>query len=157
MVIRAVIDTSSLVPSTKRRTLQELAQQGLYVAVWSPWIVAELNRVLAWYWLRTVRPDDLSLASERACSSAAHRMMEILFATFTLVHPEPPYPPAWPTLRDVWDLPIWAAAKLTNARCVVSENTRDFPPIDDTGRHMYEGIEYLTVDAFIALLTGDVE
>lgn len=74
MEIRAVIDTSVLVPPHERRTLQELAQQGLYVAIWSPWIVAELNRVLAWYWIRNVRPRDLSLASERACGSAAHRM-----------------------------------------------------------------------------------
>ena len=107
MPVRAVIDTSALVPPDTRRTLQELAQRGIFTAIWSPWIVAELNRVLTWYWIRRVRPQDMSLASERACSRAAHTMMTLLFATFELVHPEPPYPAAWDGLTDAWDMPVW--------------------------------------------------
>jgi hypothetical protein len=43
---RAVIDTSSLVPPMLRRELQQAAQLGLFTVIWSPWIIAELNRVL---------------------------------------------------------------------------------------------------------------
>ncbi len=48
MAIRAVIDTSSLVPSLLRKELQQLAASGAFTAIWSPWIIAELNRVLVW-------------------------------------------------------------------------------------------------------------
>ncbi|MGZ6322297.1 MAG: hypothetical protein ACXWQR_23690 [Ktedonobacterales bacterium] len=44
--IRAVIDTSSLVSTRLRRELQTAAQVGIFTAYWSPWIIAELNRVL---------------------------------------------------------------------------------------------------------------
>jgi hypothetical protein len=39
--------------------------------------------------------------------------MEILLVTtnWELVDPRPPYPPAWETLDDVWDHPIWAAGR----------------------------------------------
>jgi hypothetical protein len=78
-----------------------------------------------------------------------------LFATFELVHPQPPYPPAWESLSDVWDQPIWAAPKASLAEYVVSENTRHFPPQDHQGLRRYEGITYLTGQAFISLLSGD--
>ena len=51
MAIRAVIDTSSLVPPGMRRDLQESAQLGIFTAIWSPWSIAELTRVLTWRWL----------------------------------------------------------------------------------------------------------
>jgi hypothetical protein len=94
MALRAVLDTSALVPAAQREDLQSLAQAGFYRGIWSPWIIAELNRVLTWRWIRASR-GDLSRANERACSRAAQRMMALLYATFELVHPEPPYPPAW--------------------------------------------------------------
>jgi hypothetical protein len=78
-----------------------------------------------------------------------------LFATFELVHPQPPYPPEWEGLGDVWDQPIWAAAKASLAEYVVSENTRHFPPQDHEGLRRHEGITYLTRQAFISLLSGD--
>jgi hypothetical protein len=152
MALRAVLDTSALVPAVQREDLQSLAQAGFYRGIWSPWIVAELNRVLTWRWIR-VSHGDLSRANERACSRAAQRMMALLFATFELVHPEPPYPPAWDSLTDVWDQPIWAAAKLGGATHVVSENRRHFPPVGQDGRCSHEGIVYLTGEAFIDLLS----
>lgn len=152
--IRAVLDTSALVPSQVRRELQVATQAGLYVGYWSPWIIAELNRVLTWRWLQRTAPPDLSRANEQRCSVAAHIMMELLLATFQLVNPLPPYPSAWEQLADAWDHPIWAAAKASGAQYVVSENTHDYPPPQADGRHVYESIEYLGGEAFLQLLAG---
>jgi hypothetical protein len=41
MVIRAVLDTSALVPAVQREDLQALAQARLYQGIWLPWIFAE--------------------------------------------------------------------------------------------------------------------
>ena len=70
MVIRAVLDTSALVPVAQREDLQALAQAGLYRGIWSPWIIAELNRVLTWRWIRAAN-GDISRTNEKACSRAA--------------------------------------------------------------------------------------
>lgn len=97
--IRAVIDTSSLVPARQRRELQQAAQLGAFTAIWSPWIIAELNRVLVWRWIKDPPPDlptnDLSDANERRCAEAAKLMMQWLLPRFELINPLPPYPPAW--------------------------------------------------------------
>jgi len=47
--------------------------------------------------------------------------------------------------------------KLSGAQYVVSQNTRDFPPKASDGRYVYDDIEYLTAEAFIALLKGNVD
>lgn len=96
-------------------------------------------------------------ASENECSRAAKIMMEWLVPSFEIVDPKPPYPPAWDHLADRWDHPIWAAAKVGRAQYIISENTRHFPPMDTDGRHVYEKIRYLTGDAFLRLLTGEIE
>lgn len=147
-----VIDTSSLVPAKLRRDLQESAQLGLFSAIWSPWIVAELTRVLTWRWLE--RDGDFSRGNWARCGIAAKKMMNFLLSTFEIVAPVPPYPVAWDHLQDVWDWPIWAAAKEGNAQCVISENTRDFPPKQSDGRYAHDGIEYLTGQAFLELILG---
>lgn len=97
---RAVLDTSALVPARLRRELQLTAQSRLFVAYWSPWIIAELNRVLTWRWIQRTPTPDLSRANERQCSEAAHTMMELLLTTFQLVETQPPYPVAWEALSD---------------------------------------------------------
>jgi predicted nucleic acid-binding protein len=141
--IRAVIDTSSLVPFILRRDLLVAAHEGLFTAIWSPWIIAELNRVLTWRWIAR-HGDDISPATQQACSAAAKAMMTLLLPAFTLVNPLPPYPIPWATLRDQWDLPIWAAAVAGQAQYVISENHHDYPPREEDGRHRYQGIEYLS-------------
>jgi hypothetical protein len=146
------VDTSSLYPVSLRHELQLAAQEGAFEAIWSPWIIAELNRALVWAWVR--RTSDFSRRNQRYCEAAAQTMMEILLDTFTLVAPEPPYPTAWATLRDRWDNPIWAAAEVSGAHYVVSENKYDYPPLDDDGRNRHEGIEYLGARAFLAALRG---
>ena len=151
--VRAVVDTSSLVSSQRRRDLQQATQLGEFTAIWSPWIIAELNRVLVWRWIDR-SGGELSRSNRRRCSEAAKTMMSILLPTFELVAPLPPFPPAWDTLVDAWDHPLWAAAKAGHAEYVVSENHRDYPPPTPDKRHFHEGIEYLPTDAFLALLNN---
>lgn len=152
MAIRAVIDTSSLVPSLLRKELQQLAASGAFTAIWSPWIIAELNRVLVWRWIKDRTGGDLSRANERRCGVSAKMMMAVLLPSFELVTPLPPYPPAWEDLTDVGDHPVWAAALIGRAQYVISENTHDYPPRQPDGRHAHEGIEYLRGRDFLRLL-----
>jgi predicted nucleic acid-binding protein len=161
-VIRAVLDTNVLVPPGLRRDLQNAAQEAAFTAIWSPWIIAELNRVLTWKWLeRTATSSaarnvicDLSPANWQRCSMAATAMMEILLATFELVNPRPPFPETWDTLADVQDVPIWAAAVEGRAQYVVSNNRRDYPPRQEDGRHIYQGVEYLSGTDVLRRLTA---
>ena len=85
----------------------------------------------------------------------ANRMMEILLATpnWEIVDPRPPYPPAWESLADIWDYPIWAAAVEGVAQYVVSDNKRDYPPAGTDNRHFYGGVEYISGADFVALLS----
>ncbi len=126
----------------------------MFTAIWSPWIIAELNRVLVWRWIRQRADGDTSPATEREVSAAAKVMMEILLPTFELVAPLPPYPPAWPSLADVYNYPIWAAAVVGLADYVVSENTRHYPPRQPDGRYRYDGVEYMRPDAFLDMIFG---
>lgn len=164
--LRAVLDTSVLVPTRRREELQSLARDGAFTAIWSPWIIAELHRVLTWRWLAhpavrvttaggdVVTACDISSANWARCSQQAKRMMEIMLATphWELVDPRPPYPPAWESLGDVWDEPVWAAAVVGHAHYVVSNNTRDYPPAGADGHHIHKGVEYIAADHFVALL-----
>ena len=156
MVVRAVIDTSSLVGYTSRRDLQQIAQLGAFVGIWSPWIIGELYRVLTWRWIRNPAPGrsrgDLSNANYHACSLASKQMMELLINTFEVVDPKPPYPPAWKAFPDEWDYPIWAAAVESSATYVVSENTHHFPPRQKNGDHSHNGITYLSSEEFLRRL-----
>ncbi|MGH2391236.1 MAG: hypothetical protein ACRDIE_23830 [Chloroflexota bacterium] len=64
--VRAVIDMSSLVKGDLRADLQQNARIGAFTAIWSPWITAELVRVLTWKWIE--RDLDVSTANWRRCS-----------------------------------------------------------------------------------------
>jgi len=125
--------------------LQSLAHDGAFIALWSPWIIAELHRTLTWQWIErtAVRIPgaptmtcDLTPANWVRCGTSAKRMLEILLTTrhWELVDPRPPYSPAWEALDDVWDEPIWAAAVAGRAQYVVSNNTHDYPPVGADGQ-----------------------
>lgn len=149
-MIRAVLDTSVLVPRGSREALQIAAQDGLYVALWSPWIIGELHRVLVWRWIERTG-NDLSVTNQRSCSRAAQAMMRLLVPTFELIDVRPPHPVAWGNLNDQDDLPIWATAVSGGATHVVSNNTRHFPP-PTKGRHLYQEVEYVSGHDFLAML-----
>ncbi|MGI8914097.1 MAG: hypothetical protein ACR2JY_10035 [Chloroflexota bacterium] len=116
--------------------------------------------MLTWRWIERTEHRDkpmlLSTGNERRCADAAKTMMQLLLPVFEVVTPLPPYPSPWKTLTEVWDHPIWAAAKVSGAQYVVSENRHHYPPRGRDGRHRYEDIEYLGADDFLDLLTGDV-
>jgi len=156
MAMRAVIDTNVLFAPRLRAELQELTFQGGFTAIWSPWIIAELNRVLVWQWITDRTNGDLSPANERACSQSAKRMMTLLLAAFEVVNPRPPYPAAWDDLADVDDHPIWAAAVEGGAQYVVSDNTSDYPPRQADGRHVYRDIEYISGRDFLDVPLSDI-
>jgi predicted nucleic acid-binding protein len=146
IVPRAVCDTSVLVPPALRRHLQNEAVADHFVPLWSPWIIGELYRVLAWRW---AKKHGTSNAAHKACSQAADTMMAILLADWVLVDIKPPWSPAWPALEDPNDIPIWATAVAGHAQYVVSENTSDFPPADVQGRHIWQDIEYIQAQPFL--------
>ncbi len=153
--IRAVVDTSVLVPPQLRADLQRAAMEGGFTAIWTPWIIAELNRVLVWRWIKDHTNGDLSAANERRSSQSAKKMMALLLAAFEVVNPRPPYPEAWQQLSDVDDYPIWAAAVEGTAQYVVSDNTHDYPPRQSDGHHVHQDVEYISGRDFLAMLLPD--
>lgn len=81
-------------------------------------------------------------------------MMRLLQDRWELVSIPEPWPAAWPQLIDANDFPIWATAVVGSAQYVVSNNTRDFPPADQQGRHTWQGIEYLPSTVFLSDILG---
>lgn len=75
-------------------------------------------------------------------------MMAWLLPVVRCVDPSLPYPAPWASLSDVDDIPVWATAMEAGADYVVSENTRHFPPLVG-GRHLFDGVEYMTVQRFL--------
>ena len=151
MDIIAVIDTSVLISNSNREHLVTASLEGLYKAYWSPWIVAELNRVMTWNWIR-----NKGLVEKAQCSRRYKDMMSLLIQGFECVDPKPPWEQAWPKMTDEDDLPIWSTAKHVGARYIVSGNTDDFPPDNGDGQHIWEGIEYIEVPAFLVRIGYEI-
>jgi hypothetical protein len=150
----AVLDSSALVAHWSRVRLQRLAltQDYPFTPCWSEWIIAETWRVLAERWFRLLPggavPDLPQLRRD------ANEMMRHLLPVMRLVTLRGYSGPApWAGLTDVNDYPIWHTAMVAGAQYVVSQNTRHFPLVVD-GRHIYAGVEYLTVVEFIEDVLG---
>lgn len=148
----AVIDTSVLVSNLNREHLVTATYENLYRPVWSPWIVAELNRAMTWNWVR-----NKGLKEREQWSRRYKDMMSLLTGAFACVDPKPPWQQAWPELNDADDLPIWATAKFVGADYIVSGNTDDFPPENSVGKHVWEGIEYILVPDFLIRIGYEME
>ena len=147
---RAVLDTNVLYSHTRRTTLVGLVRLGRFEAIWSSWIVAELNRVLTWRWAERYGNDT---ATQRRASVAAKEMMTYLLASFTPVAPPLPHPIPWPELTDIWDVPVYATAIAAGATFVVTDDLRHSPPRDPAmKRRIWNGVEYLTYNHFVALI-----
>lgn len=136
-------DTSVLVPFQTRKILVSAAAGGEINPYWSPWILAELNRVLTWKWIVKDK------GSEKECSIQSKKMMRYMLPYFRIVDPVPPYLDGKDVIPDPDDLPVWAAAKKINAKFLISNNTKDFPPANTEGLYIYEGIEWITAKKFI--------
>ena len=150
-----VLDSSVLVPRWSRVMLQRLAARpdARFVPTWSEWIIAETWRTLAWRWLnRAEHSDEFEWTS---LTRAANGMLGYLLPVMRLVSlrdyvgPRP-----WPELTDQDDAPIWQTAIVSGAQYVVSHDVADFPPLVQ-GRHVYQGVEYLTAIEFVEDVLGE--
>ena len=74
--VRAVLDTSTLFSAHWRRTFEQAARVGKFTAIWSPWIIAELNRVLVWRWARSEQGRSLSRQLASVPTSAKTMMTD---------------------------------------------------------------------------------
>lgn len=158
----AVLDTSVLVAAWSRIALQNIAEHPSppYQPIWSEWIIAETWRVLTWRWVqRGLAWDDLS--------ASANSMLDYLLKVMRVVSLHEAAPPdPTPPILDPNDLPIWTTAVLANARYIVSDNTRDFPPLVEErtvidgrecllARHRFADVEWLTASEFIQDILGE--
>lgn len=149
----AVIDTSVLISNKNREHLITAAYEKLYKPVWSPWIIAELNRVMTWNWVKNKG----GIKEREQCTRRYKDMMSLLIPSFTCVDPKPPWHEAWPIMTDQDDLPIWSTARFVEADFIVSENTADFPPKNSGGMHIWEGVEYIKVPDFLSRIGYETE
>jgi len=136
------------------------ARDGVVVPVWSPLIIAEVNRLLTWRWLKRAGGDQ-SDASWKSCSAASKTWFSIVTRAFRVVDDHPPYEQAWSDQpRDIWDIPIWTAAiraqlKFPGAPVfIVTENLKDGPPKDKNGLQYHRNVGFIHPDNFLSLLSA---
>lgn len=142
----AILDTSVLYGNGSRRAIVGACNDGLFEGVWSPHIIGELYRVLT---LRWIEKTGLSKESLATLSRKSKDMMDVLTASFQLVNTAP-IPNENPfDISDVDDYHLIRAARIARATHIVSNNTNDFPLVDETGRYRFEGIELITASDFL--------
>ncbi|HEY0380771.1 MAG TPA: PIN domain-containing protein [Candidatus Elarobacter sp.] len=142
----AILDTDVLFGTKSRIALVEAVRQRRFDGVWSPHIIGELYRNLTIRWLRKHGFDSESLSK---LSRASKAMMDVLLRALSLVDTGPTENEPLISLRDIDDFHLVRAARLSGARFVVSNNTRDFPPLDAAGKHTFEGVEFITYAGFL--------
>ena len=107
-------------------------------------MIGETWRVLAWKWsiqYGTARD------SWKSMSVSANKMFRHLDGVCVLAHPAIGSFPAWPSLPDVNDAPVFSAARSGECSHVVSVNTHHYPP-----GGTYEGVTYLGPQEFLELI-----
>jgi hypothetical protein len=80
-------------------------------------------------------------------------MFSHLTPHFRVVDDCPPAPATWEKLADAWDLPIWTAAKRSEAKFVVTANLADGPPANENGLQVYDGVIYIHPDRLLDFLS----
>jgi predicted nucleic acid-binding protein len=134
---RAVLDTSTLL-SEERHWLWLLARQGYYEGVWSAFIVGELVRVRTEL---SIRHQVARREYRKRINALVHALSDVLqIVDYRKVS-------TGDVLRDPDDEPILATAVAAQAGCIVSLNTKDFPP---GGAAL--GVRFLTPDQFLTAL-----
>lgn len=143
-----MLDTSVLAPDSLRRRLVGAARADQFEGIISPHIIGELYRVVTI--IRIKREGKIDKALERQLSQGSKALMSILLTNFELWNTEPPYDP--PVTPDPDDHHLLLAARRAQAGFVVSNDRKNYPPDDGSGRHIVDGIEYLNAEAFLEKL-----
>ena len=112
MAFVVVLDTCVLFPAHLRDTLLRLAEIGLFVPVWSPHIVGELERNLIEYRVAPIAVTRLTALMTETFPDASVTASEDLIGSMTC-HEK--------------DRHVLAAAVRSGAAAVVTFNLRDFP------------------------------
>lgn len=138
MPFAAVLDASVLYPLPLRDTLLRVAETELYDPRWSQQILDEVVRNLV---------DD-----RRASEDQARRLTDAMAAAFdSAAVPQPAIERLEPAMtNDPKDRHVLAAAVVSDAQAVVTNNLKDFPP--DACEPF--GIEPLHPDVFLLDLYG---
>lgn len=138
-----------------RKDLVEAARLSCQ-AWWDPWIIGELYRTLTVRWLfEAERQGRMSEKGSRnkvleQLSLASAEMMRKMGPVMNCYDTRSfPRNPSWSD-ADTNDEPILALARAVGAQYIVSNNTGDFPPEDENGRHIFDGAEYVTGEQFLS-------
>ena len=162
----AVVDTNVFPRRAWMDPIIKAVTGGTLVAIWSPLIISEVNRLLTWLWIRR-HGGDLSESSRRRCSVDFKKWYESLAVHFRVIEDRPPLEAMWTNEpRDPSDAPIWTAAvrlhRLYPASCVlvITDNLKDGPPPDSRGLQLHENVLYIhpeqatrAMTAWTALMT----
>jgi len=114
----AVLDACVLVPAATRDLLLRAAEAGLYQARWSEEILAELARTIVRLFEDRKLPDAAGKARHLLAEMRANLPETIVDGYERLI----------PVMtNDPKDRHVVAAAVVVRARCIVTENLKDFP------------------------------
>lgn len=117
----ALLDTCVLVPSFLRDVLLEVAEAGVYRAVWSEAILDELEDTLLYLFDQAGR----DLQESRSAAHRLRRQMAVAFPDAVVTE--------WEPLVNAYELPdpddrhVLAAAVKGRADVIVTDNLKDFP------------------------------
>jgi hypothetical protein len=151
--LRVVVDSNVFARNRWIGPIVENARAGVVQPIWSPSIIAEASRLLAWLYIRR-NPDGLQTRQWRSqFSDASKRWYAWVSEVFEVIDDRPPYEAQWSSEpADPWDQPVWTAAVRSNAFIVVTDNLADGPPVGDSGIRKYRHINYVHPEALIRVL-----
>ena len=89
-----VVDTNVFGRNAWIRPIVRAAQDGILIAVWSPLIISEVNRLLAWLWIKRYS-SDTSEAARRRCSADFKTWYVNVALYFHVVEDRPPLAEMW--------------------------------------------------------------
>jgi hypothetical protein len=137
--------------------LVDAAENGYVQLIWSPVLIAEVNRLRTWLWIQS-HPSTSSTRQWAELSQAAKQFMLRVHPVFETVDDRAPNELLWTDKpRDRWDIPLWNAAIRSGADYVVTENLRDGPPPGADGVRRHQGIVFIHPTDFLALLQNHVD
>jgi hypothetical protein len=154
-----VVVDSCIFPHRKwLTTILDGARSGAVIPVWSPLIIAEVNRLLTWLWLKRAHGDQSEAAWKR-CSDDSKAWFSTMTTVFRVIDDHPPYEQTWSDEpADAWDIPIWTAATRAQHRFrgapifIVTDNLKDGPPKDKHGLQHHRNIGFIHPNDFVALI-----